>query len=268
MRVIASIVGTLVVVTAVGRAQPAEPSEPQPPDAPKPTEPEQPPPSVQVDAAPPAPPPPEDPVAACKRTRHEMSEHAATITNVQARGRYLMSMPDCATVTTADVSRLVEQRPTVSASATVEQPARPHERGLTFELGVGAGVWNVLGMTVPVHGPALSFGVGKFIRDDIALSLRVSGAMWVDSAFFYLGAIGPHAQLYVTKHAWVGAGAGFGFVAGCANSCVIASGSVGFNARGGYTFSPAKSSATLSLEVTTITAGFATASLLLGVQSF
>jgi hypothetical protein len=219
---------------------------------------EPPPPAAEPAAA------PVDPVARCKEARHLMAVHASTIDDLQERGRYLLTLPDCAQATAADVAAL----PIVDAAPVGPRP--PYERGFTFELAVGPTYANAFGTTELVPGSALNIGVGKFLSNDIAVSLRLSGALLIGSGgAAYFGTLGPNAQLYVTPSAFVGAGAGFGFLAACASDCAFATTTIGFNARAGYAFARSEtSSANLAVEVTTVTQGLATVSLLLGFQSF
>jgi hypothetical protein len=206
-------------------------------------------------------PQPVDPVAACKEARQRMVEHANAIADLQERGRYLLTLPDCAHATAAEVAALPEVPPA--------EPPAPHERRFTFEFAFGPAYANAFGMTELVPGSALALGVGKFLSHDVALSLRLSGALAIESSgAAYVGTLGPNLQLYLSSRAFVGGGAGFGFLAACGSGCGFATTTIGFNARAGFAFSKSDTgNAHIAVEVTTLTQGLATISLLLGFQS-
>jgi hypothetical protein len=65
------------------------------------------------------------------------------------------------------------------------------------------------GTTTIVHGiSGLNVGAGMFVAPHVALSLRLSGVTLLDGALFYLGMVGPHAQLFVADEVFIGAGVG------------------------------------------------------------
>ena len=107
----------------------------------------------------------------------------------------------------------------------LEEPPRPpssyaptpvvSRHGVTFEANLGLGlVWaRVAGGGSSKTETALAgldLGLGGWLHDDLALSVRVAGATFHRGADtrFTSGFLGLSLQRWVHDHAWIGAGAG------------------------------------------------------------
>ena len=113
----------------------------------------------------------------------------------------------------------------VIALAAVARADAPHEHGLTAEVEVGGAMVGDPGGFG--FAPGLGGGVGVFVHERVALSLRVAGAVSSTTA---IGVAGPHAQIWLGR-AWLGVGGGLGVVTAC--SCVEGGVSEGFEGRVG-----------------------------------
>jgi len=237
----------VVLCPALALAQPADEPPVEPPAPP--------PPPVAAEPLPPPAPPPA--ATDCKTRRIEAERRAWTITDVDERGRALAAIGDCPKDPPAET-----------------HPPTEHVRGTTFE--ISAGIAGLFGGNDSqwVHGiGGLNVGVGGFVTPQIALSLRVAGVSDFENGFFYLGAIGPHAQLWLGPSAWLGAGVGIGFIAGCGNAdCGKAAFGASFDFRGGVVLSQsATSSTSLGIELVSVpiyNVSITSLSLTLGAQAF
>jgi hypothetical protein len=93
-----------------------------------------------------------------------------------------------------------------------EPPRAPHE-GLTLEAGTGAGWIHVgsqsRGVTSPGGVAGLSVGLGGWLNENVALTLRIAGSSVPAKDGVVVAAfIGPALQLWIVEHTWVGLGLG------------------------------------------------------------
>ena len=147
-------------------------------------------------------------------------------------------------------------------------------RGITFELS-GGGVTmigsNDGAFANGIAGP--NFAVGNFIRNDLALSIRMPGVIGLHNETAYLGILGPDVQYWPTPSMFLGLGAGVAI--GC-DGCggYMSSLQWGLDARAGVTFlrTPNRTG-TLSLQVLSVNdnegpPSLTSLSFLIGVQTF
>jgi hypothetical protein len=184
--------------------------------------------------------------------------------------------PDAGIAADADAAPVVNAP--APATPTPSPPAsNPPVRDATVEVSAGVAFVHAGNSTDIIHGlGGMNFGFGKFVTPEVAVSLRVSGLTLIyDGIVGYVGMIGPHAQLWLSPQAWIGAGLGVGFVGACAT---------GGNGGGcdGTTFWPvfdvragvgdlSKGGANLSVEVESASIGGQTltaVSFLVGYQAF
>ena len=124
------------------------------------------------------------------------------------------------------------------------------KQGLTFEANLGVGfMWvesdgDESDKEVALGG--LNLGVGGWLNERMALSLRIAGTTYTDSEGdvdlrFTTGILGPHLQYWVDDHFWLGGGAGIGVAAVTIEGPGISESEsetgFGLDLRAGYTFS-------------------------------
>jgi hypothetical protein len=164
-------------------------------------------------APPPASPPTptaDDPIGKCRRVRHEMSEHAATIANIDERGRFLQSMPDCTTRFGIDDPIPVPTSPTAPAPSLCLEGARYPECAaiVVGEFGWRAGNIETLtldaGLLINSHGNnavGATIGLLGYKREDAsggwtsAKFVELRYRRWLtDDEALDLGAVGLQAS--------------------------------------------------------------------------
>ena len=149
-----------------------------------------------------------------------------------------------------------------------QPPGEPQTRSLggTGEFGIGFGQWRASHDSITGFAP--NFGVGSFVGEHVALSFRVAGVAVADNVYGWIGVMGPHAQLWVSKQAWMGMGFGLALGGACGGGGCGAERTTGVDVRFGFAMKPrGESSANLSVELTTFER-ITTLSFLLGYQSF
>lgn len=148
-------------------------------------------------------------------------------------------------------------------------------RGLTFDAGIGPAMLRISGCgggqdcdpryqnATDYSGVALSFGIGGWLRSNLALSLRIAGVTirsgWnyttnANESLVDIMVIHPHLQVWVTDHIWAGVGLGWATSLDTRKAVTDSLANTlgaGFHLRAGYTFlSLARSSFNVSLEAT------------------
>jgi hypothetical protein len=211
--------------------------------------------------------------------RHAMAQQASETTDLDQRAKLLQSMPDCS----QPESALPPLAPPAPPPAPCGQGQRlvegactdaPAPRGFTSEVSIGL-AWTSPGLSGDpnsslVHGVAgLNVGLGGFLTPNVAMTVRVSGVTWLDSALVYFGVIGPNVQAWFGR-GFVGGGIGVGFFAGCGSGSCDSTTTTGFDLRAGYRFGE---NGTVSVETQSIHGFFSqdslqTVSFLIGYQSF
>lgn len=127
--------------------------------------------------------------------------------------------------------------------------------GFTFEANLGIGLLHAregdLSETELAVG-GLSLGLGSFVAPNTAVTLRVAGGTFTRNGNqFTQGVVGPYVQQWITPNAWVGGGAGLGFVAVRGDGAASDAG-FGFGARAGFILNPGNiNSFNISGELTT-----------------
>ncbi len=145
----------------------------------------------------------------------------------------------------------------VSAQPT-QAPTPANKDGLTFELNIGAGQMTITNDRTNNSASetalaGLSLGVGKFFTDNVAVTGRIAGGTYSESAGrltqWYLG---PAIQYWVSPDIWIGGGIGFGGAQVSLNNSTSDSDTgFGIDLRAGYTFNSASvHSFNVSLEYT------------------
>lgn len=134
------------------------------------------------------------------------------------------------------------------------------KQGLTFEANLGLGfIWaeadgQETDKEVALGG--LNIGLGGWISPQLAISLRIAGVTYSEdvgdqTARLSTGFFGPSAQYWVNENAWIGGGIGMGFVAVSFDGDTESETGIGFDLRGGYTFSTTSENTwNISLELT------------------
>jgi hypothetical protein len=153
--------------------------------------------------------------------------------------------------------------PTAYAAATSAYDAH---KGITFEVGVGAGFNHITSGTtgMPLDTNAAlagaNLGVGGWITPQIAVTGRIAvvnvNYMDLDAAKGRLvnAFFGPSLQFWATPNVWLGGGAGFATYRYVGGNCMANSTSdcsvngVGLDLRAGYSIVLGQSTLNLSLE--------------------
>jgi hypothetical protein len=145
------------------------------------------------------------------------------------------------------------------APAPLPRPDAPASRhGVTVEANLGlAYMWASAGTLTSNAATALGgldLGIGGWIGDDAALTLRAAGATHSETGGRATGAFfGPSLQYWITPNAWFGVGGGLGVLSVSLDGfpALDPVTGVGLDLRAGYTFATASAeSFNLSVEVT------------------
>jgi hypothetical protein len=158
------------------------------------------------------------------------------------------------------VTQVVDPEELPPPPSTYAPPPAASRSGVTFEanLGLGlvwarAGNWGSSDTETALAG--LDLGLGGWLRDDMALSVRVAGATFSPEAGtrFTTGFLGLSLQNWVSDHAWIGGGAGLAFFTAHVDSAAAQPDpdtGFGLDLRAGYTFNPGSDNTfNLSIEL-------------------
>lgn len=144
------------------------------------------------------------------------------------------------------------------------QPAPNNRHGMTFEANIGIGyIWaecDGCDSDKEVALGGLNLGIGGWMNERMALTLRAAGVTYSDSEGdidlrFTTAVLGPHLQYWVDDHFWIGGGAGLGIAAVTIEGPGIDDSETetgfGLDLRAGYTFSTGSESTwNVSFELT------------------
>lgn len=179
---------------------------------------------------------------ACILRRREIAARARTISDIDERSRQLLAMPTC----TRD-------------DALVHAPMETTESAMTYETSAGLAIFSLAGASFTRFG-GLDLGIGGFVSPRVAIGARIAGGtIYADGVVAFVGVGGPHVQVWLDDHIWVGGGGGFGFVGAIGSrdtgpgiAGVLGS---GLDFRAGYSFGGHGNSANLSIEACSLSDG-------------